>query len=506
MPSENTNTSSGSQTRFHRKTSPTTQLVLPANQRFLSILQGYVHELCLIAGLSDIDLFNLELASEEAFVNILEHAYPDCKPGEIYIEGTITPNELVLSFRDEGIPFHESPTEYSYHIATDGEIQTQGLGFQIIRHTVDEVWFENLGKQGKVLHLVKKLPDSQKQEPVLEVHAITPAPSQHYEIREMRDEEAKQVTRLFWLVYGYTYKNEDFYRPLGLLELIRTGRLVNLVAIGEDGEVAGHVGLIRYEPNYIAEIALLVVSPAHRGRGIMTFLEDGIYAKAADMGLSGLLTNPVTSHNKSQKGFYRRDFVPCSLDLAACPPRMFKALASDNIPEQRESYLHCFKYLSPPSPVCVFVPDHHHAIITRIYENLHQPCTAGRPSPADSPGDYRVFFDRSLQKGIITVIIADERQWPEILRVVEDMVEFAGAEVVDLDLPLSQPATGLLFELAESAGFFFTGIRPCQAEDGDHARLQRVCVPFDLRHIQIYPGFGEYLLNDIASRMADSQR
>jgi len=34
------------------------------------------------------------------------------------------------------------------------------------------------------------------------------------------------------------------------------------------------------------------------------------------------------------------------------------------------------------------------------------------------------------------------------------MINFTGAGVVDLDLPLSQPATGLLFELAESADFF----------------------------------------------------
>jgi len=48
------------------------------------------------------------------------------------------------------------------------------------------------------------------------------------------------------------------------------------------------------------------------------------------------------------------------------------------------------------------------------------------------------------------------------------MINFTGAEVVDLDLPLSQPATGLLFELAESADFFYgyqamsgTGWRCC---------------------------------------------
>lgn len=485
---------------------PTTQLILPANQRFLRILLGYVHELCIIAGLSDTDLFNLEVASEEAFVNILEHAYPDCKPGDIFIEGTIKPTELVLSFRDEGIPFHESPKEFPYVIATDAEIQTHGLGFQIIRNTVDEVRFENLGKRGKVLHLVKKLPDQTETEPDQEIHEITPAPPQHYEVRPMHPEEATQVCRLFWMVYGYTYKNEDFYRPEGLLELINGGRIISYVAVGEDGEVAGHVGLIQPEPVPMAEVGLLVVSPAHRGRGIMKILEDAIVVKAAQLGLSGLSVNPVTSHNKSQKGFYQRDFVPCGLDLAACPPRLFKALVNQDVPPQRESYLHCFKYLTNPPPVTVYVPARHQAMVSRIYEKLQQSCMMGKPAPTNSFGDFRIHYDKSLQKGVITVMTADERQWPEILRVTDDMVEFAGAEVVDLDLPLSQPATGLLFELAESAGFIFTGIRPCQAQDGDSARLQRLCVPFDLTYIQIYPGFGEFLLTDVGTVMAANRK
>ncbi|MBN1166853.1 MAG: ATP-binding protein [Methanospirillaceae archaeon] len=122
-----------------------------------------IRELCHIAGFTDTVLSNLELASEEAFVNILEHAYPDCKPGDIHIKGTITSTEMVLSFHDEEIPFHESPYEYSYAIDSDVDIDTRGLGFQIIRYSVDEVWFENLGKQGKVLFQVKKLPDQQNQ-------------------------------------------------------------------------------------------------------------------------------------------------------------------------------------------------------------------------------------------------------------------------------------------------------------------------------------------------------
>lgn len=477
---------------------PTTQLIIPASRKFLQILIGYIHELGIIAGLSETDLHLFEIASEEAFVNILEHAYPDGNPGDVFIEGNITPTDIVLSFRDEGIPFHDSPVNYPYYVASDGDMESHGLGFQIIRNTVDEVRFENLGKRGKVLHLVKRLPNLGETDLDYEVHEISPSPDQHYEIREMRPEETSQVSRLFWMVYGYSYKNEDFYRPEGLLHLISSGRQISYVAVGEDGEVAGHIGLIRPDPVPMAEVGLLVVSPAHRGRRLMESLEKAISGKAAQLGLSGLSFNAVTSHDKSQKGAVLMDFVPCGLDLAAVPHRVFKGLVNPDIPPQRESYLHAFKYLTPPPPVTVHVPAHHQPIVSRIYQNLNQSCRIGTPAPAHTVGDFRIHYDKTLQKGVITVITADERQWHEIQRVTHDMIEFAGAEIVDLDLPLAQPATGLLFELAESAGFVFTGVRPCQAQDGDAARMQRVSAPFDLKYVQIYPGFGEYLVEHIA--------
>jgi len=141
-------------------------------------------------------------------------------------------------------------------------------------------------------------------------------------------------------------------------------------------------------------------------------------------------------------------------------------------------------------------------MVEKIYTNLKQPCTTGKPAPAVSSGDFRIHFDRSLQKGVITVRTANERQWPEILRVAQDMEALAGAEVVDLDLPLAQPATALLCTLAEQSGFIFTGIRPCQSHDGDIARLQRLCVPFDLDHLRICPGFGDNLVEYVAGAMA----
>jgi len=476
------------------------KLSVPADQLFLALVQGFVRELAIAAGLPSGEAQLLEVASEEAFVNIVEHAYPGCRAGDVHIEGALGASELDISFRDEGIPFDDKMAP----APADGAVSESGIGLRLIRHAADEVRFENLGRQGKVLRMIKRLSQSID---ILPDHAISEvplAPEQRYEIRLMRPEEAPQIPRLFWLAYGYTYKNENFYRPEGLLHLIGSGQVISYVAVGEDGQVAGHAGLLRPEPVAMAEMALLVVAPAHRGRHIMERLTDALAEKASSMGLSGLSANPVTSHAISQKETYRFGFVPCGLDLAACPPRQFKALISLQAKPQRESYVHCFHYLIPPPPVTIHVPVRQQAMIARLYENLGQSCAFGKPIPAASPGNFRIQFDRTLQKGIITVTTADERQWPEILQAARDMENLAGAEVVDLDLPLAQTATALLFELAEEAGFVFTGIRPCQSQDGDSARLQRICVPFDLDYLRLAPGFSNELLNDVKTAISAS--
>lgn len=477
------------------------KLSVPADRRMLAIVQGFIRELAGVAGLPPDEVLLLEVAGEEAFDNILKHAYPGCSAGDIHVGGKLGTGELVISFRDEGIPFEARPDQYPDSLLKEEDVPKSGLGFHLIRNAADEIRFENLGRRGKVLHLIKRLSRPVETVPDQVVHDIPLAPPQHYEIRPIRPEEASQIPRLFWLAYGYSYKNENFYRPEGVLHLIGSGQLISYVAVGENGEVAGHAGLLRPEPVPMAEIALLVVAPAHRGRRIMESLAGAVYEKAGEMELQGLSINAVTSHSISQKETYRLGFVPCGLDLATCHHHEFRALVRSDSRPQRDSYVHYFRYLAPPPPVTAHVPARHRALVTKIYENLRQPCTTGEPAPATSSGDFRVHFDRDLQKGVISVINADERQWPEIHQVAQDMEELAGAEVVDLDLPLSQQATPLLFEMAERAGFVFTGIRPCQAPDGDYARLQRLCVPFEIGRLSICPGFGEDLMAYVAGAL-----
>lgn len=471
-----------------------TGLSVPADMRFLKMVQDFILKMSSIAGLSNMEGQRLELAAEEAFVNILEHAYPGVVPGNVFIRAEIAQTELYLSIRDEGLPFDKSPENYP-STGLEDEFIEEGVGFRLIRNAVDEAHFENLGRRGKVLRMVKHLSETFDAKPAETVQMVEAAPPQKYIVRPMNPDEAIKVAQLFWEAYGYSYKNEDFYRPEGLVHLIGSGRLTSYVAVAENGDIAGHIGLIKYKNVPMAEEALIVVSPVHRGRRIMDLLHDAIRVKAGEMELSGISVDPVTSHVISQRRIIQLGGRPCGIDLAACPPRVFKGITNEDVKPQRESYLHCFNYLLKPQPIVVHVPSHHEQMVSCIYENLGQEFAFENPGIGRLPGDFQINFDKNLKKGEIKVITSNENQWPEILRVANDLVEFAGAELVVLDLPLAQRASAILCELAEEEGFFFSGIRPCEAFDGDYIRLQKLNVPFDMDRLSIFSDIGQELFN-----------
>lgn len=470
------------------------RLRVPADKRFLDIFRNYVTKLAFIAGLSELEAKRLELAAEEAFMNTLEHAYVDGSPGDVFLKVEIGETELTLSIRDEGLPFNQSPESYPAP-GMELEFPEQGLGFRLIRSAVDEAHFENLGRRGKVLRLVKRLSETFDPEQELNKSPSDLAPQQEYVIRPMKHDEAIQVAQLFWAAYGYSYKNEDFYRPEGLIHLIGTGRVISYVAVAENGDVVGHGGLLRHGPVPMAEEALLVVDPAHRSRGIMEMIHEALQKKAVEMGLKGVSVDPVTSHIISQRKIIQLGGRPCGIDLGACPPRVFKGLANEGEKPQRESYLHCFNYLSSPLPIKVHVPQQHQVMVSQIYDNMGQEHVFGILRNTNSKGDYQINYDKTLLKGVLRVVTASRKQWPEISRVADDLTEFAGAEVVVLDLPVNQPDSIILAEEAGKNGFFFSGIRPHEAPDGDYFRMQRLHVPMDLTRLTIYSDMGLKLLN-----------
>jgi anti-sigma regulatory factor (Ser/Thr protein kinase)/GNAT superfamily N-acetyltransferase len=480
-----------------------TTLHVTTDSRFLPLLQGNVRILGQMGGLSRRDILALELATEEAFLNIREHAYPDGGDGGVFLAGEIAAGELRLVFGDEGLPFDPARLDKPEAETARKAAEPSGLGLKLIHHAADAVQWINKGKNGKELRLVKRLPDSNA---ALAANsrpkAMPPAPGQRYAIRPLRPDDALPVSRIFWLVYGYTYRFEQFYRPEGLLELVRAGDLISAVAVAENGEIAGHAGMLRFGRTAMAEMVALAVSPAHRGRGLQDALTDALLAKAREMRLFGLSFGAVTSHAISQRPVAALGAQPCGLDLATISPFGFKALGLEDKPAQRETFLHCFKYLVDPPPAEVHVPAWHREMVEAIYAKLQRPLIPGATDRPDLPGRYAVSFYKADNKGMITVKQADSRQWREMLRATLDLLEIAGADLVCLDLPLRQPDTPRLCEQAEKAGYFFAGIWPHEAEDGgDLLRLTRLSTRIDVERFQFFDPFAREIAGYVGAAL-----
>lgn len=102
-------------------------------------------------------LGQIELASEEAIVNVIEHAYPE-NGGEIKIAVLAEPKtRIVITISDQGDPFdplaEAEPVDLS---ASLEERAVGGLGIHFIRKCLDEVSYRREGAWN-VLTLVKRI-------------------------------------------------------------------------------------------------------------------------------------------------------------------------------------------------------------------------------------------------------------------------------------------------------------------------------------------------------------
>lgn len=104
-------------------------------------------------------LRRVELASEEALVNIIQHAYQD-RPEKIKITIKAFPKSHVeITFKDHGPPFDPLQVKAPLHSAKLEEREPGGLGIHLMRQYMDEVRYLR-EPDGNLLTLIKRCSSS----------------------------------------------------------------------------------------------------------------------------------------------------------------------------------------------------------------------------------------------------------------------------------------------------------------------------------------------------------
>jgi serine/threonine-protein kinase RsbW len=114
------------------------KIKLPARiehlERSVQFVSGYARE----QGFTDKRITEIELATEEALVNIFNYAYPE-NIGEVELTCKMDDNRFIIEIVDTGIPFNIESVSEPDLTADISDRKIGGLGVFLIRKMVDEV-------------------------------------------------------------------------------------------------------------------------------------------------------------------------------------------------------------------------------------------------------------------------------------------------------------------------------------------------------------------------------
>jgi hypothetical protein len=370
---------------------------------------------------------------------------------------------------------------------------------------VDEARWFNRGNAGMELHLTahRRGGDITRLLPEGDLtafpHEEPQVPAQSYSVRRFRPGDAIGVAQCVYRSFAYTYGDADLYYPDRIVHLNETGQLVSVVALDEAGAVVGHLGLERPELGAIAESSDAAVAPAHRHRHLLERLRAVAEEEARGLGIQGLVGYPVTTHPFSQRMDEAVGARLCGVVLGQLPRSTAFTGITTEPSAQRVSTLLYFKYMGAPPPTIVHAPPHHRRMLERLYANLGVPAEFQTPGTATGAGRLVVSLDRQWGFGEVYVEALGADTATEIRRARADLCAVAEMEVVYLYLPLAQTGTPELCAGAEAEGFFFSGIGPRFAKDGDALCLQYVGGELDTRLLQIATPFGKELLDYVTA-------
>ncbi len=129
-------------------------MVFQAKLQNLESMFAFIRQAAARQGFDGQATNKIQLACEEALVNVINYAYPG-KGGELDIECVNRPDRLVITISDSGVPFDPLALPEPDINAPFEERKIGGLGIFMMRKIMDDVSYRREGGRN-ILTLEKK--------------------------------------------------------------------------------------------------------------------------------------------------------------------------------------------------------------------------------------------------------------------------------------------------------------------------------------------------------------
>jgi anti-sigma regulatory factor (Ser/Thr protein kinase) len=466
------------------------ELVVPPDAAFAPLVQATVADACERAELDPSRHDNLTTAATDGFLTIVEQAMVESsEPIRVIVQAE--PGELRIRIRERGLPL-------------DSTQARRDPAWEKIATKVDAMRWHAHGASGSELELVVNHAPSETDASLPASDDVPLAPPQEYTIRRFEPADAPALARAFYLTYGYHYDFPAVYEPRRLVALNASGRYISTVAVGEDGEIAGHYALSREPDQPIGDGCGAIVLPAHRGRELLNKLREGMEKEAQRIGLEAYFSEPVTDHGRTQHASESFGAKATAITLA-CAPRSFLAKHMElSATSQRQSTMLYYKLLKTPAPRVLYAPPAHAEMLAKIYRTLGILAEFAEAKPASGNGAMRTTVNRADAVATIDVTRIGADSAASLRQNIEDLRSLAHLGALYVRLPLDDPAMPHLATVAESCGVFFSGAAPWALDGRDALVLQLPLTPIDLSALTVVSDFAKELLSyiEVASKKA----
>jgi anti-sigma regulatory factor (Ser/Thr protein kinase) len=126
-----------------------------AKFEYLDEIRDFVGDIARAGGFGDKDVYNIQLAADEAASNIIEHAYEGVSNGLLELSCEVRNSSIIIVMVDHGESFDPSAIPMPDLKADLSERKIGGLGIFLMRKLMDEVHYESKST-GNILTMIKR--------------------------------------------------------------------------------------------------------------------------------------------------------------------------------------------------------------------------------------------------------------------------------------------------------------------------------------------------------------
>ena len=127
-----------------------------AKFEFLDEIREFVGEIARVGGFTDKDVYNIQLATDEAASNIIEHAYEKIADGILELSCGVREDLITIVLIDHGESFDPSEIPLPDLKADLSDRKIGGLGIFLMRKLMDDVHYEVKPGKGNILTMTKR--------------------------------------------------------------------------------------------------------------------------------------------------------------------------------------------------------------------------------------------------------------------------------------------------------------------------------------------------------------